>query len=84
MRARLLIDRRACAGTGLCQAMAPELFELHPDGPARVREHLLRDPDRIQSAGLVAECCPTAAVILRIDPEAAAEQEDPVDREAQR
>ena len=30
MKATLQVDRQVCIGTGLCQAMAPELFERKP------------------------------------------------------
>lgn len=63
------IDRTACDGVGLCEAMSPELFRVADDGLAEVLVPLLRDPDWIAAARSVRDCCPTEAVLLNEDEE---------------
>ncbi|WP_242911374.1 ferredoxin [Actinomadura terrae] len=67
MRARLRIDREACVGSGLCAAMAPELFTLAGDGLAGANERYLADPGRIEAARDVADCCPSGAISVDQD-----------------
>ena len=64
MKATVQIDSQACIGTGLCQAMCPELFELTDAGHSVVLEPELRDDNRITLAHNVAGCCPTEAIVI--------------------
>jgi ferredoxin len=61
----LAVDRTACGGVGLCEAMRPDLFRVAEDGIAEVRRADLRDPEQITAARGVRDCCPTEAVLLR-------------------
>jgi ferredoxin len=63
MRARLRIDRTACVGSGLCEAMSPELFTIADDGRAEANETDL-EGGRVEIARSVADCCPSGAIVL--------------------
>ncbi|MFF0523401.1 ferredoxin [Actinomadura nitritigenes] len=67
MRARLRIDRELCVGSGLCEAMSPELFTLADDGLAVLNERRLADLTRLATAQDVADCCPSGAILLERD-----------------
>jgi ferredoxin len=71
VKALLSIDREACLGTGLCEAMSPELFTLADDGVARATTQYLIDGDRVELAHSVAECCPNGAIVISIREEGA-------------
>ena len=61
---RAHVDQEMCVGTGMCEATAPDLFEVGDDGLS----HVLRDdvpPDRVAAAREAAENCPTRALTLR-------------------
>jgi ferredoxin len=58
------VDRGRCLGLGLCVGMAPEQFKIDGDGRSVPLEPVLTDPDRIDLARDVAECCPMEAVAL--------------------
>jgi ferredoxin len=61
MRAR--VDQEMCVGTGMCEASAPDLFEVGDDGLS----HVLRDdlpPDRVTAAREAADNCPTRALTV--------------------
>jgi ferredoxin len=58
------IDDQLCVGTGVCEATAPNLFEVGDDGVA----HALLDvipPDQLEAAKEAATSCPTRALSLR-------------------
>jgi ferredoxin len=59
---RVLVDRERCVGSGTCEALAPELFEVGDDG---VVELLRPDPagDDAEVRDAVA-ACPTGALSL--------------------
>jgi len=57
------VDPEMCVGTGMCEATAPELFEVGDDGVS----HVLRDdvPDHlVNEAREAAENCPTRALTV--------------------
>ena len=57
------VDPEVCVGTGMCEATAPELFEVGDDGIS----HVLRDdvpPELLDKARKAAEACPTRALTL--------------------
>lgn len=61
--ARVLVDLSMCASTGMCEARAPEVFEIDDDGALRV----LQDPvavEQQQAAREAAAGCPTRALRL--------------------
>jgi ferredoxin len=57
------VDGEMCVGTGMCEATAPDLFEVTEDGTARV---LLDDvpPELVDRAREAAANCPTRALQL--------------------
>jgi ferredoxin len=61
--ARARVDPEMCVGTGMCEASAPDLFEVGDDGIS----HVLRDdvpPERVAAAREAAENCPTRALTV--------------------
>ncbi|MCM6772553.1 ferredoxin [Nocardia sp. CDC159] len=59
---RVVVNRELCVGHGLCEAAAPELFEVGDDGIARVLRPGV--PDESAAATAVADC---PARALRIE-----------------
>lgn len=66
MKAILTVDHTVCRGSGLCQAMSPELFRLDDDGYGVAVQSELQDADDIEIASSVIECCPTEAIGLTV------------------
>lgn len=64
MKALLSVDERACLASGLCQVMAPDLFTITGDGPARAADQHLDDSHHIELARSAADCCPAAAIAV--------------------
>jgi ferredoxin len=59
---RVLVDRERCVGSGTCEALAPDLFEVGDDG---VVELLRPDPDGDDTEVRDAvAACPTGALSL--------------------
>jgi ferredoxin len=57
------VDTESCVGTGICEANAPDLFEVGDDGVS----HVLRadvPAELIDAARRAAEDCPTRAITL--------------------
>lgn len=63
-RTRLEVDRALCRGSGLCYAMAPDLFGADASGLGVVVEPELDDPADVEMAEGVIACCPMEAVRL--------------------
>ena len=60
---RAHVDSEMCVGTGMCEATAPDLFEVGEDGVS----HVLRDdvpPELVAAAREAAEGCPTRALTI--------------------
>lgn len=55
---RIVIDRSLCSGFGTCAEMAPELFEVGPDGIAAQRVGETDDPSVLDAAA----SCPMGAI----------------------
>ncbi|ONI92830.1 hypothetical protein ALI22I_01700 [Saccharothrix sp. ALI-22-I] len=64
MRAHLAVDKAECQGSGLCHALAPELFRLDEQGFGEAAVSDLDDPEDIEAADSVVGGCPAAAVLL--------------------
>lgn len=64
MKATISIDPGVCRSMGLCQAMDADMFEVSGNSRAVVRQSVLTDPDRIDLAEAIAECCPTGAITV--------------------
>ncbi|SHN74351.1 ferredoxin [Cryptosporangium aurantiacum] len=60
---KILVDFAKCTGLGLCEAAAPELFEIDDDGGLVV---LVDDvpPGEVDAARAAVVGCPTAALQL--------------------
>lgn len=66
---RIRIDRSLCSGFASCVELAPEAYELGPDGAANVLVRETNDPNAIEAAGT----CPMGAITIEpIEGEAAA------------
>jgi ferredoxin len=60
---RVHVDNETCVGTGICEATAPDLFEVGDDGIS----HVLKDEvpaELVAAAREAAENCPTRALTL--------------------
>jgi ferredoxin len=60
---RVHVDNEMCVGTGICEATAPDLFEVGDDGIS----HVLKDEvptELVAAAREAAENCPTRALTL--------------------
>ena len=63
---RIEVDRSRCQGTGVCESIAPDFFEVLDDGAM----HIIRaevDPQHLDLIGDAVDSCPTLA--LRLDGE---------------
>jgi ferredoxin len=60
---RIEVDRDRCLGTGTCEALAPDLFEVGDDGIVRVLRPLDGADDRALAEDAVS-ACPTRALSL--------------------
>jgi ferredoxin len=60
---RIVVDRHRCTGLGMCEAEAPDLFEVQDDGSLAI---LTDQPSPAQRAEAEAACqaCPTEALSL--------------------
>jgi len=64
---RIRIDRSLCSGFGSCAELAPDAYEVGPDGIATVLVGETDDPVAIEAAGT----CPMGAITLEAVEEAA-------------
>jgi ferredoxin len=61
---RISIDRSLCSGYGVCESIAPDVFELGDDGLAVVRTGVSED-EAVQEA---CDSCPAGAIsIARVE-----------------
>lgn len=60
---RVLVDRDRCVGSGVCESLAPEVFELDDDGGLVVHRS---EPDQGQLGTVhdAVQSCPTRALSL--------------------
>ena len=57
---RISIDRSLCNGHGVCESIAPDVFELGDDGLAVVRTGISED-EAVQEA---CDSCPAGAITI--------------------
>ncbi len=60
---RIVVDYVKCTGLGMCEAEAPDLFEVQDDGSLKV----LNDcpgSDQLDAAQAAVDSCPTEALSL--------------------
>ena len=61
---RISVDRSLCSGYGVCESIAPDVFELGDDGLAVVRTGMSED-EAVQEA---CDSCPAGAIsIARVE-----------------
>ncbi len=58
---RVTADRELCVGSGQCELLAPDVFEVDDDGAVRV---LQERPDDAAAARDAVSQCPTGAIAL--------------------
>jgi ferredoxin len=58
---RIVFDRSKCASMGLCEMVAPDVFQLDDDGAMTVQSELL-DASRRAEMEAVAMGCPTQSL----------------------
>lgn len=60
---RIAVDRTRCSSIGLCEATAPDMFEIGPDGALTI---LMDDVPADRRADLEQACenCPTQALSI--------------------
>lgn len=60
---RIVVDYDKCTGLGMCEAEAPDLFEVQDDGSLTVLNDQPSDEQR-EEAEAACESCPTEALSL--------------------
>ena len=60
---RVEVDRERCVGSGSCEMLAPEVFEVGDDGVVAVLRPLSGPDDRALAEDAV-QACPTRALSL--------------------
>jgi ferredoxin len=60
---RLQVDRERCVGSGTCEALAPDLFEVGDDGIVGLLRPPHSDGDEAAASDAV-QGCPTGALSL--------------------
>jgi ferredoxin len=60
---RIVVDYDKCTGLGMCEAEAPDLFEVQDDGSLTVLNDRPSDEQR-EEAEAACESCPTEALSL--------------------
>ncbi|HEX4361092.1 MAG TPA: ferredoxin [Pseudonocardia sp.] len=60
---RIVVDRDKCTGLGMCEAEAPDLFEVQDDGTLLVLEEKPGESQR-EEAEAACMSCPTEALTL--------------------
>ncbi len=61
---KIVVDRTKCSGLGLCEAVAPDVFEVDAGGDLVVHGDVLTD-DRRADVDDAVEGCPTQALSVQ-------------------
>lgn len=61
---RIVADRDTCEGLGMCEAMAPDFFEVGDDGIVQVHDEQPGDEHR-QDVAAAVDACPVLALRLQ-------------------
>jgi ferredoxin len=64
VRLQIEVDDGLCAGARRCEHLEPGLFQVDARGIARV---VAETPAELERAAAVAEQCPNAAIVVRVD-----------------
>ncbi len=59
---RVLVDRERCIGSGACEALAPDVFEVGDDGIVAVLRPEADDPASETAVRDAVQQCPTQAL----------------------
>jgi ferredoxin len=62
---RIVVDRDCCIGTGICESIADDVFEVADDGTMRILVDELAETDRDRIEQAVARCPTNALKIVR-------------------
>jgi ferredoxin len=60
---RIIVDRTRCTGLGMCESVAPDVFEVNDDGELELRTDTVPDGRLVEVEQAVA-CCPNEALRL--------------------
>lgn len=60
-KTRVIVDRALCIGSGMCTALAPEIFELDDDGVLVLRQEHVAAQALAELDDAIA-CCPVEAL----------------------
>ena len=60
---KIVVDFDKCSGLGLCEAEAPDLFEVQDDGSLTVLDDS-PGSDQVEAAQAACQACPTEALSL--------------------
>ncbi|WP_431233086.1 ferredoxin [Mycolicibacterium psychrotolerans] len=60
---KVVVDRSKCSSIGLCEAVAPDIFEIGPDGVLNIRIGDI-SADRRGDLEQACENCPTQALSI--------------------
>lgn len=61
---KIMVDRSRCAGLGLCEAVAPDIFEVDAGGDLVLHDDAASD-DRRADVDDAVEGCPTQALSVQ-------------------
>lgn len=64
---RIIVDETRCAGHGLCENIAEDIFEVGDDGMTHLRQETVGEDRRAELEEAVA-ACPTRALSLADEP----------------
>ncbi len=64
---RIVVDRSRCSSIGLCEAKAPDIFEIGPDGTLTILLDEIGE-DRRVDLEQACENCPTQALSIVEEP----------------
>ena len=60
---KVVLDRGKCTGLGICEAIAPDVFEVDDDGDLVLLTEQI-DADQLESVRSAVKGCPTEALKL--------------------
>jgi len=60
---RIVVDRDKCTGLSMCEAEAPDLFEVQDDGSLAILNET-PDEDQREAAEAAVDSCPTEALSI--------------------
>jgi ferredoxin len=60
---RIIVDRTRCTGLGMCESVAPDVFEVNDEGELELRTATVPD-GRLAEVEQAVACCPNEALRL--------------------